>query len=163
MAIKIQNTTIIDDNRNITEANSASFTGNTGVKLPIGTTAQRPGVVEVGMLRYNTDDSKFEGYTARGWGSIGGGGFDSIDIVSTSKTANLSTLHVLISSVTLTLPSTPQVGSLVGVSNRSNTTTSVIGRNGSNIMGLAENLTVDILDAGFTLVYADATRGWVVI
>lgn len=163
MAIKIQNTTIIDDSRNITEANSATFTGNTSIKLPTGTTEQRPGTPAVGMLRYNTNDSKFEGYTAKGWGSIGGGGFDSVEIVSANRTANLSTLHVITSSITLTLPATPQSGDLLGISNRSGTTTAVIGRNGTNIMGLAEDLTLDVLDAGFTLFYTDATRGWVII
>lgn len=163
MAIKIQNTTIIDDSRNITDANSATFTGNTSIRLPIGNTAQRPIASSVGMLRYNTTDGKFEGFTSRGWGSIGGGGFDSVEIVSTNRTANLSTLHVLTASVTLTLPASPQSGSVIGISNRSNTTTSVISINGNPIMGLMEDMTVNILDAGFTLVYADATRGWVVI
>jgi len=35
-----------------------------------------------------------------------------------------------------------------------------IGRNGHNIQGLAEDLTVSTERAGLTLVYADATQGW---
>ena len=31
MAIKVGGTTVVDDNRNITNANSAVFTGNTGI------------------------------------------------------------------------------------------------------------------------------------
>lgn len=46
------------------------------VKLPNGTTAQRPGSPSSGMLRYNTTDSQFEGYTTE-WGPIGGGGGSS--------------------------------------------------------------------------------------
>ena len=163
MAIKIQNTTIIDDTRNITNANSATFTGNTSVTLPIGTTAQRPGTTSVGMLRYNTTDGKFEGFTSKGWGSIGGGGFDTVSVISTNTAANNSTLYVITAAITLTLPASPATGDLVGISNRSNTSSVVIGRNTRNIMGLAEDLTVDVIDAGFTLVYTDATRGWVII
>lgn len=163
MAIKIQNTTIIDDSRNITAANTAEFTGNTSIKLPLGTTEQRPGTPVKGMMRYNSSEEKFEGYTAKGWGSIGGGGFSSIELVSTSRTANLDTLHVITSSITLTLPTAPEEGDLLGISNQSGTTTIVVARNGTNIMGLAENLTIDLEDAGFTLIYSGATKGWVIV
>jgi hypothetical protein len=163
MAIKIQSTTIIDDSRNITNANSAEFTGNTHVKLPIGTTAQRSASPAVGMLRYNTTDGKFEGYTTKGWGSIGGGGFDTVSVISTNTAANNSTLYVITAAITLTLPASPATGDLVGISNRSGTSSIIIARNTKNIMSLAEDLTVDVLDAGFTLVYTDTTRGWVII
>lgn len=49
------------------------------------------------------------------------------------------------------------------MSNMSSTTTVVIARNGSNIMSLAEDMTIDRLNAGFTLEYADATRGWIIL
>jgi hypothetical protein len=40
--------------------------------LPSGTTAQRPGAPNAGMVRYNTDTSAFEGY-GTAWGMLGGG------------------------------------------------------------------------------------------
>ena len=40
--------------------------------LPAGTTAQRPGSPNAGMVRYNTDLNGFEGYGST-WGSLGGG------------------------------------------------------------------------------------------
>ena len=43
------------------------------IRFPRGTTAQRPSGVN-GLLRYNTDENKFEGYANGQWGSIGGGG-----------------------------------------------------------------------------------------
>jgi hypothetical protein len=163
MAIKIQNTTIIDDSRNITNANTAEFTGNTHIKLPAGSTAQRPSTPVQGMFRYNTSEEKFEGYTAKGWGSVGGGGFEEVEIVSTNRTANVGSLHVIINTLTLSLPSSPLSGDLVGVSNRSGNTDVIIARNTKNIMGLAEDMTIDVVDAGFTLIYTDETRGWVII
>ena len=39
-----------------------------------GTTAQRPAGTANGRLRYNSTEAAFEGYTAAGWGEIGGGG-----------------------------------------------------------------------------------------
>ena len=52
---------------------TADFDSNTAVKLPDGTTAQRPGSAAAGMFRYNTTLGQFEGYTDA-WGEIGGGG-----------------------------------------------------------------------------------------
>ena len=52
---------------------TADFDSNTAIKLPDGTTAQRPGSPAAGMFRYNTTLSQFEGYTDA-WGEIGGGG-----------------------------------------------------------------------------------------
>ena len=54
-----------------TTADGADFSGTGGVKLPVGSTAQRPGS-PAGDLRYNSDDGAFEGYTDS-WGAIGGG------------------------------------------------------------------------------------------
>jgi len=55
-----------------TTTDGADFSGTGGVKLPVGSTAQRPGSPTAGDLRYNSDDGAFEGYTDS-WGSIGGG------------------------------------------------------------------------------------------
>jgi hypothetical protein len=74
MAIKINNTTVIDDSRNITSANSAEFTGTSHIKVPAGTVDQRPGSAVNGMFRYNSTSNTFEGYTAGAWGPIAGSG-----------------------------------------------------------------------------------------
>ena len=50
-------------------------TGTAYLKIPAGTTAQRPGVANValGMIRYNSTISSFEGYGAgSAWSSLGG-------------------------------------------------------------------------------------------
>ena len=48
------------------------ISGTGSIKVPVGTTAQRP-TPAAGMFRYNTTEGKFEGYTTE-WGEIGGGG-----------------------------------------------------------------------------------------
>ena len=45
------------------------------VHIPVGSTVQRPNtaIVQTGMIRYNTDLHRYEGYTqADVWGSLGG-------------------------------------------------------------------------------------------
>ena len=45
------------------------------VRVPTGSTDDRTNNIqapEAGMFRFNTDESKFEGYTGNDWGSIGG-------------------------------------------------------------------------------------------
>jgi len=76
MAIKVQGTTVIDDSRNATNLNDLSVSGNvqltgTGsLKVPSGTTAERPASPSVGELRYNTDESSFEQYDGTEWRNL---------------------------------------------------------------------------------------------
>lgn len=86
---------------------------------------------------------------------------ENIQVISGNTTAVRSRTYVLTASLTLTLPASPAAGDWVSIVNRSWTTTAVIGRNGTNIMGLAEDMTLDNVNASLTLIYADATRGWV--
>jgi hypothetical protein len=87
----------------------------------------------------------------------------NVQVIGTNTTAVASRIYVLTASLTLDLPASPSAGNWVGVSNMSGAITATIGRNSQPIMALAENLTVDLDGAGFTLVYADATRGWVLL
>lgn len=64
---------------------------------------------------------------------------------------------------TLTLPASPIAGDYVKITDGSGnfaTNNLTIARNGLKIMGLSENLTVELNYAAFTLVYSDATNGW---
>ena len=65
----------IDDNQITGDqiADDLVLSGTGALRVPDGTTAQRPGSAAAGMFRYNTTTSKFEGYTDA-WGDIGGGG-----------------------------------------------------------------------------------------
>jgi hypothetical protein len=83
--------------------------------------------------------------------------------ISANTTAISYASYVLTASLTLTLPASPSVGNWINFTNRSGTTTSVIARNGSNIMGLAENMTLNSLNARATLAYTGASQGWVIM
>ena len=73
--------------------------------------------------------------------------------------------------ITITLPSTSadggalqngdtvQVADVTGVAGTSAIT---VARNGANIQGLAENLTLDINNSAPILIYTGATYGWII-
>ena len=66
--------------------------------------------------------------------------------------------------VTITLPASPSVGDEVTIIDSGNFAASnniTVNRNGSPINGDTSNLTVNTNSAAFTLVYANAARGWV--
>ena len=68
------------------------------------------------------------------------------------------------SAITLTLPASPSLGNevrIIDATGNSATNNITVARNGSNIMGLAEDFIINIDEAAFGLVYFNASRGWV--
>ena len=66
---------------------------------------------------------------------------------------------------TITLPATPAAGAVVGIADYANTFATnniTVGRNGSNIGGIAANATLLTNGVSVTFVYVDATQGWIV-
>lgn len=96
------------------------------------------------------------------WADAASGGGLTVSTISTNTTAVKDYLYVLTASLTLTLPASPSAGDSLKIANFSNVASCVIGRNSSNIMALAEDLTLNDTTARITLIYTDATRGWVI-
>ena len=71
---------------------------NGAIKMPDGTTAQRPGSAVAGMFRYNTTDNQFEGYTDA-WGAIAGSGGGSGTIVKQTFSATGSATFTLANTI----------------------------------------------------------------
>ena len=64
---------------------------------------------------------------------------------------------------TVTLPTSPSLGdfiSFIDYAGTFDTNNLTIARNGKNIQGVAEDLTVSVERAGLTLVFVDDTQGW---
>ena len=64
---------------------------------------------------------------------------------------------------TVTLPTSPSLGdfvSFIDYAGTFDTNNLTIARNGKNIQGVAEDLTVSVERAGLTLVFVDNTQGW---
>ena len=129
-------------------ANSTRFTIATGVGFSANGT-----VGTNGQILLSNGVSPY-------WASLATGGLTP-NAISANATAVKSNYYVATAALTLTLPASPQVGDVVGFQNYSNTKTCVIARNSANIMGLAQNLTIDTLNAPLQLMYIDATKGWV--
>ena len=99
-------------------------------------------------------------------GGSGGGGSDvySSIYVTADTTAITNRLYVFTSSTlkTLTLPASPTNGDSLYISNRSDISTNIVARNNQLIMGLAQDVTLDVAPASFKLTYAAGTQGWVI-
>ena len=98
-----------------TTADGVDLSGTGSIKVPAGTTAQRP-TGQAGDFRYNSTTGSFEGYTDE-WGAIaGGGGASETDtaVSSTSATSIYTTAHATNRSVSaiiqITQGSSYQVG-----------------------------------------------------
>ena len=82
----------------ISESGQVVDIATTGaIRVPDGTTAERPSSPAAGMFRYNTTDSQFEGYTTE-WGAIAGGGGGSSTLTRDSFSGNGSTTGFTLSS-----------------------------------------------------------------
>jgi len=82
----------------ISESGQVVDIATTGaIRVPDGTTAERPSSPVAGMFRYNTTDSQFEGYTTE-WGAIAGGGGGSSTLTRDSFSGNGSTTGFTLSS-----------------------------------------------------------------
>ena len=82
-------------------------------------------------------------------------------VTATSVTAAANDYVVVTASgQTITLPATPYAGAVVTVVVAGTFLDTVVARNGSNIMGLAENLTLDKPYAAMQFTYSDASNGW---
>ena len=63
---------------NLSVGGNTSLSGNLNVtgpslKIPVGNTSARPSLPDVGIIRYNSETSQFEGFGAgESWGSLGG-------------------------------------------------------------------------------------------
>ena len=76
-----------------TTADGVDINGTGSLTLPVGTTAQRPSSAAEGMIRRNTTDSAFEGYTGTSWAPLGGGatgGGSDAWVVETDQTVTTS-------------------------------------------------------------------------
>jgi hypothetical protein len=82
---------------------------------------------------------------------------------TTSKTlGNREFVSVVGAGLTMTLPASPAAGNEVAIQVGAFTNT-VIGRNSQNIMGLAEDMTIDVENITVNLFFTDATRGWRIV
>jgi hypothetical protein len=103
-------------------------------------------------------------------GAAGGGGGTSgyTYVEATGNTAaSVNTKYIVntnTANLTITLPSSPSFGDEVGIidgTGNASVHAITVGRNGGNIQGAASDMTVTTNRSAFTLVYYNASQGWV--
>ena len=96
-------------------------------------------------------------------GAAGLAGTPALNIVTTTtQTAVAYNQYVLtnIAVSTLTLPASPTAGDIVWVTPGNGLITNVMARNGNNIMGIAEDMTMNNASGNYQMRYINATLGW---
>ena len=97
----------------------------------------------------------------------------SVNWDTTAKTTNFTAVsgngyfvNTTSGAITVTLPASPSAGDIVSISDYTGTFATnncTVGRNSSNINGVAEDWIIAINDTSITFVYVDATEGWRVV
>jgi hypothetical protein len=106
--------------------------------------------------------------TAAGFGPTGAVSWDTTKITADPNPAVSGVGYfadTTSAAFTITLPSSPAAGAVVGISDYANTFATnnlTVDRNGSNIGGDAFNATLKVNGVSVTFVYVDATQGWIV-
>lgn len=123
--------------------------------------ASAPSSPSSGDVFFNSTSTTLEFYDGSAWVDAGGGPLNTIistvTTTSTSKTLAVGErCHVDTSGQTITLPATPSSGDIVGVV-VGNFDDTVVARNGSTIMGLSENFTIDSAYASVDFQYIGST------
>lgn len=132
--------------------------------------ASFPATGETGKIYIAADT----GYVSRWSGSVyalvGGASSGAFDYtyVTSGVTMEAGSAYIIgtgVGTFSVTLPANPAINDQIkiidGEANASNNNITVL-RNGNSVMGLAEDLTVDIDNANFVLVYVNASKGWMV-
>jgi hypothetical protein len=137
---------------------------------PTGTTGERPtgGNLYTGALRYNATLVTWEGYNGSQWTGLGGGNPWQTFTADGSTGLNIAAndryfVNTSGGAATITLPASPLTGdsiSIIDLASTFDTNNCTIARNGLKIMGLTENLVLNVEDEAITLVYTGATYGW---
>ena len=141
--IKTDNIQKVSDDSNIIKKCGSTITiGSCGASVALASGATQTGFGRTGTVDWCTT-AKTSPFTA-----VSGDGF----FVNTTSGA-----------ITVTLPASPQPGWLVGVGIAGTFTDTIVARNGSNIMGVSENMTIDVAYLNVSFLYVDNTIGWKVI
>jgi hypothetical protein len=101
-----------------------------------------------------------------GGGGNSSGGYTYVEATA-NTTASANTKYIVntdSSNITITLPSSPSLGTEVGIidgTGNASVHAITVGRNGGNIQGTASDMTVTTDRSAFTLVYYNAAQGWI--
>jgi hypothetical protein len=143
--VKVNNVQASDGGNIINQCGTNITIGASGDSIALASGASQTGFGREGSVNWQTGSIKTATFTA-----VNGEGY----FCNTSGGA-----------FTMNLPSSPSAGNIVSVKDYANsfdTQNLTIGRGGSNIGGLAQDAILSTEGTSITLVYVDATKGWLV-
>ena len=143
--VKADDIQAADGGNLINQCGTTITLGASGDTINLASGASQTGFGRTGTVDWQTGSIKTGTFTA-----VNGEGY-FVDTSGGVSTANL--------------PASPSAGDIVAISDyaqNAGTNNITIGRNGSNIQGNASDLLLQRNGVAFTLVYVDATKGWVV-
>ena len=144
--IKVDNIQDQDGNNIINENANTITIGASGDTVTLASGASQSGFGRTGTVDWQTGSIKTSGFTA-----VSGEGY----FCNTTSSA-----------FTATLPASPSGGDIVSFKDYAQTFATnnlTVGRNSSNIEGVASDITLDGNAESVTLVYVDGTKGWVLV
>jgi len=150
------------------------------IAIPAGTTVTAPSanVTNSGTVNSTTitnSGTLTNSGTITNTGTISGGTISgtidgSVNWQTTVKTTGFTATagegyfcNTTSAAFTVTLPASPSAGDIVGIKDYANTADTnniTIGRNGSNIQGVANDYVISTEGLAIILLYVDATKGW---
>jgi len=162
--IKTDNIQKVSDDSNIIKKCGSTTTVGSGA----GNTITVDGAT-VTLGRCGGTVSLASGATQTGFGQE----YSAANFCTTAKTSPFTAtadkgffVNTTSGAITVTLPASPSAGDVVALKDYANTWASnnvTVCRNSSKINGTCSNVTLDTSSQSITLIYADATKGWLSI
>jgi hypothetical protein len=142
--------------------NGSDYTATNGTSVVLATAAALNDIIEIIALNVNSIGTGPTGAT--GPAGTGGASWQAVQTGNfTAVAGNGYFVNTTSGAITVTLPASPSAGNFVQVVDYAGTfptNNCTIERNGSNINGVALNLTLSGNRSSIALVYGDATQGW---
>ncbi len=131
--------------------------------IGVGNTNPQSKLTVAGRIESTTGGFKFPDGTTQTTAAASVTGIPTLNVVNTTTTTAVAGYHYVLantSTTTLTLPASPSVADIVWITVGNGRVDNIVGRNGSKINSLEEDLTIDIANVAIQLRYVDSTRGW---
>lgn len=154
-----------------TSTYTLDVTGNDAIRIPRGTTAQRP-TNNQGIFRFNTSDSRFEGYNGTSWiqfGALVSQPASTESVQNTNFTATkfiINLVNSTSSAITVTPPASPVIGDRFAISDATanaatNNITVGFSAASQKLYGVTQNYVLNVNGGFAEFIYVGSTTGWV--
>ena len=134
-----------------------------GTTISLGSNSEVTGslIVTAGVTASLQGSASFATTASFALSSAGGLTAQTASVNTTMVASKAYVVTGTASPVTMSLPASPSNGDLIKFANMDDRAT-LLARNGNNLMGLAEDMTLNVEQVSFDLVYVGPTVGWTI-